>query len=354
MPTPSPTTHLFLGTYTRTTSRGVYRLPFNALTGALGEPVLVAEAKNPTWLAWSADHRFMYVTDAGLEGVRAYAVDPLTGDLTFLNQQPSGSGHPTHLVAEASGRMLMSANYGSGTVTAWPLHADGSLGARSAFAQHTGSSINPERQKEPHAHGVTLSPDQRFLFVPDLGIDKVMIYAIDPAAASFAPHTQSSVSVPPGSGPRHLAFSPDGRHAYVINEMGGTISVFAYDGAAGQLTLVESVPTLPKEFEGANKTAEVVVHPSGRYVYGSNRGHDSIVAYTRDPQTGRLVHLETVPSGGRSPRHFDLSPDGTWLMALHEDTHNGCVFRVDVATGRLTRTAHSLTVPQPVCVLFAP
>lgn len=354
MPTATQPTGLYLGTYTRTTSRGVYRVPFDASSGALGEPALVAEAKNPTWLAWSAHRRYLYVTDAGLEGVRAYAMDAATGALTFLNQEGSGAGHPTHLVAEVSGRMLISANYGSGTVTAWPLHPDGSLGPRSALAQHIGSSVNPERQKEPHAHGVTLSPDQRFLFVPDLGIDKVMIYAIDPATATFAPHTQASVAVPPGSGPRHLAFSPDANHAYVINEMGGTISVFAYEATAGRLTLMETVPTLPEDFDGANKTAEIVVHPSGRYVYGSNRGHDSIAAFTRNPQTGSLTHLETVPSGGRSPRHFDLSPDGTWLVTLHEDSHDGCVFRVDAETGRLTRTEHSLHVPQPVCILFGP
>jgi 6-phosphogluconolactonase len=350
----STTTHLYLGTYTRTTSRGIHRVAFDARTGALGQPDLVAEAKNPTWLAWSPDRRTLFATDAGLEGVRAYAVDPADGSLHLRNQRPSGAGHPTHLAVDASGRMLLSANYGSGTVTAWPIQPDGSLGERSGFAQHTGSSVNPERQKEPHAHGVTLSPNQRFAFVPDLGIDQVKVYAIDPATATFRPHTTPSAAVPPGSGPRHLAFSPDGRHAYVINEMGGTVSVFAYEAAAGTLAPVETVSTLPADFSGANKTAEIVVHPNGRYVYGSNRGHDSIVVYARDERTGRLAHVETVPSGGRSPRHFDLSPDGAWLVTLHEDTHDGYVFRVDPATGRLTRTEHTLSVPQPVCVLFGP
>jgi 6-phosphogluconolactonase len=214
--------------------------------------------------------------------------------------------------------------------------------------------VNPERQKEPHAHGVTLSPDQRFLFVPDLGIDQVMIYAVDPATATFRPHATPSVGVPAGGGPRHLAFAPDARHAYVINEMGGTVSVFSFDAAAGSLALVETVPTLPPDFSGPNKTAEVVVHPNGRYVYGSNRGHDSIVVFTRNPHDGRLSHLETVPSGGRSPRHFDLSPDGNWLVTLHEDSDDGFVFRVDPASGRLVRTPHAFSVPQPVCVLFGP
>jgi 6-phosphogluconolactonase len=346
--------HLYIGTYTRTTSRGVYRLAFDARTGALGEPVLVAEARNPTWLAWAPDRRTMFVTDAGLEGVRAYAVGSSGDSLRLLNHQPSGAGHPTHLIVDASGRMLVSANYGSGTVTAWPIRPDGSLGEPSALVRHTGSSVDPERQKEPHAHGVTLSPDQRFLFVPDLGIDKVMIYAIDPASATLSPHTQSSVSVPAGGGPRHLAFAPDGRHAYVINEMGGTVSVFAYDAAAGHLDPVETVPTLPEGYTEPNKTAEIVVHPNGHYVYGSNRGHDSIVVYARNPADGRLTPVETVPSGGRSPRHFDLSPDGNWLVTLHEDSHDGFVFRVDPGSGRLTRTPHTLSVPQPVCVLFGP
>lgn len=344
--------HLYFGTYTRTTSRGVYRASFDSSTGAIGEPVLVAEGKNPTWLAWSPDRRTMYVTDAGLEGVKACTVNPSTGDLTFLNAQPSGGGHPTHLVVDASGQMLISANYGSGTVTAWPLLPNGAIGPSSALIRHTGSSVNPERQKEPHAHGVTLSPDNRLVFVPDLGTDKVMVYAIDPASASLTAHTFAFAVVPPGSGPRHMAFAPDGRHAYVINEMGGTISVFAYDTHAGSLSPVQTISTLPAGFSAPNKTAEVVVHPSGRFVYGSNRGHDSLAVYARDSAAGTLSLIEIMPSGGRSPRHFELSPDGAWLISVHEDSHDGFVFRVDPGTGRLHLTGHGIKLPQPVCILF--
>lgn len=351
-PLPSAT-HLYIGTYTRTTSKGVYRIPFDAATGALGSPGLVAEAKNPTWLAPSPDRRSLYITDAGLEGVKAYAVNPDDGSLVFLNQQSSGAGHPTHLVVDATGRMAISANYGSGSVSSWPVLSDGSLGPVRPPIRHTGSSVNPERQKEPHAHGVTLSPDNRFAFVPDLGTDRIMAYVLDHASAGLSPHTPAFASVPPGSGPRHLSFSPDGRHAYVINEMGGTISVFSYDPAAGALAPIETVSTLPAGFAGTNKTAEVVVHPSGHYVYGSNRGHDSIAVFARDAASGQLSLVEIVSSGGKSPRHFELSPDGRWLISVHEDSHDGFVFAVDAKTGRLTRTAHGLAVPQPVCVLFA-
>jgi len=358
--TPSPTvmaspfspSHLLLGTYTRTTSKGVYRAPFDDRTGEVGPPECIIEAKNPTWLAWSPDHANVYVTDAGLEGIKACGRDPATGAWTVLNQQASGAGHPTHVVIDATGRMAISANYGTGTVTSWPRLPDGTLGPARTLIRHQGSSINPDRQKEPHAHGVTLSPDNRFVFVPDLGTDKVMAYVLDHARAELTPHVHAFTPVPPGSGPRHLSFSPDGRHAYVINEMGGTIASFAYDAHEGRLTLLGVVPTLPSDFNGANKTAEVIVHPRGHVVYGSNRGHDSLVVFARDPATGLLTWRQTVPSGGRSPRHFDLSPDGRWLVALHEESNDGYVFRVDPATGQLERTNHHFQVPQPVCVLF--
>lgn len=348
-----PATHLYFGTYTRTASEGIYRATFDADTGALGQPRPVARLKNPTWLAWSPDRRHLYANDAEHGAVQAYAVDPTHDTLTALNQQPTGGGHPTHLVVDATGRLLITANYGSGTVTAFPVRPDGSLGERSAFFQHEGSGPNRERQQSAHPHGVTLAPDNRFAFVPDLGTDRIVAYALDPAAATLRPHPAGTVPVEPGAGPRHLSFSRDGRHAYVINEMGGTITGFAYDATAGRLTEIQTIATLPPDFTGANKTAEIVLHPNDRYVYGSNRGHDSLAAYVRDPDTGILRLSGFTPSGGRSPRHFDVSPDGRWLITTHEDSDDVHVFRLDPATGTLHPTSHQLAVPQPVCVLFA-
>lgn len=351
-----PPTHLYIGTYTKTTSQGIYVLDFDPATGALGEPRLVAAINSPTWLAFTPDRRTLLAVDSKTEGgaVASFAVDPASRHLRPLSVQATGGGGPCHLIADPSGRMVVAASYGSAVVSSFPLHADGSLGPRAAFAQQTGSGPNASRQEKAHAHGTTLSPDGRFVFVPDLGTDQIFTYALDPANAIFTAHDPAYVRLAPGAGPRHIEFSPDGRHAYVINELDGTITAFSYNAAAGALTPSQTLTTLPPEFTAFNKTAEIIVHPNGSFVYGSNRGHDSIVAYTRDPATGTLTFLEHTPSGGKSPRHFALSADGTWLITAHEESDDLHVFRVDPANGRLTKTPHTATVPMPVCVLFAP
>ncbi len=349
-----PPSHLYVGTYTRTTSQGIYELAFNPETGELGEPQLAAEIANPTWLSWAPDRRTLLSVDAGGAGsVASFSVLPSApASLVPLSSRPTGGGSPCHVVADASGRMVLAASYGEAVVSSFPLHADGTLGERTGYVKHVGSGPDAGRQNEAHAHGVTLSPDNHFAFVPDLGSDKVFAYVIDPATATFTAHNPAFLAVAPGSGPRHLEFSPGGANAYLINEMGGTIVAFDYDSGKGILTPVQTISTLPEGFRGANKTAEIAVHPNGRFVYGSNRGHDSIVVYARDPATGRLTLVEHTPSGGKSPRHFALSPDGAWLITAHEESDDLFVFRVDPQTGRLTKTIHTATVPMAVCILF--
>lgn len=350
-----PPTHLYVGTYTRTTSQGIYSVPFDAETGALGEPQLVAEIPSPTWLSFSPDRRTLLAVDSsGKGGVASFSVLLGARTLAPLSQQATGGGSPCHVVADASGRMVLAASYGEAVVSSFPLFADGRLGPRTGFVQQTGHGPNRARQEKAHAHGVVLSPDNRFVFVPDLGADKIFVYAIDPATATFEPHDPAFVAVEPGAGPRHLEFAPGGRHAYVINEMGGTITSFHFDPAAGVLSPFQTIPTLPEDFSGANKTAEIAVHPQGRFVYGSNRGHDSIAVYERDLTSGELTLIEITSTGGQSPRHFALSPDGTWLITAHESSDDLHVFRIDPSNGRLRSTGHSAQMPMPVCVVFAP
>ncbi len=352
---------VYIGTYTDdSSSQGIYALRFDPANGTMSEPILAAEARNPTFLALHPDKQHLYAAGELLPpaepktgGITAFAIDATTGKLALLNQQPTGGGGTTHLVVDATGRMVIAANYGSGYVCALPVESDGRVGARSAFFQLTGPlGPNKDRQDKPHAHSVTLSPDNRFAFVCDLGLDRVFSYRIDPAHATLTPNEPAFVSTPPGVGPRHSKFSADGRFFYVINEMGGSVSVFAYDAAQGALTLKQTIPSLPADFHDLNTSAEIRIHPNGRFVYASNRGHDSITVFARDAQTGLLSLVEIVPCGGKHPRNYALSPDGNWLLCANRDTNNVVVFRVDAESGRLTLTKNSVTIGRPVCVLF--
>lgn len=351
---------MFIGTYTRTTSRGIYSVRLDLANGTLGAPQLAAEAQNPTFLALAPDKKHLYAggelrgTIANPQGgVTAFAVDATAGTLQFLNQQPTGGGGTTHVAVDATGRMATVANYGSGYVAALPIGADGRLGERSAYFDLQGPlGPNTARQDKSHAHSVTFSPDNRFLFADALGLDRVFVYRVDPAHAALTPNDPPFAIAPPGVGPRHSKFSADARFFYLLNEMGGSICVYAYDAARGGLTLKQTIPTLPADFHGENTCAEIRLHPNGRFLYASNRGHDSLAVYTRDPAAGTLTLVEIVPSGGKHPRNFALSPDGRWLVCANRDTDNLVVFRVDAATGRLTPTGHTATVGLPVCVLF--
>jgi 6-phosphogluconolactonase len=346
---------IFLGTYTRNGSKGIYTVRLDGDTGALSAPALAAESPDPAWVTLSPDKKFLYAIHPTAAQAIGFSVDAAKGSLTPLPAAASPAANPpSHLAVDATGRTLLAANYRDGYVAAITIRADGTLGAPTVI-KHEGRGPNAQRQDRAHVHSVTLSPDNRFVIVADLGLDKIFSYALDPAAAKLTPASPPFVATEPGAGPRHFKFGPDGKHAYAINELNNTITAYDYDAIRGSLTPRQVVRTLPDDFQGANTTAEVRVHPSGKFVYGSNRGHDSIAVFAvADPTSSRLSAepVEIVLTGGKTPRNFALTPDGKWLVCAHQDTPLLTVFRVDAATGRLTRTPHTAEVPACVCVLF--
>ncbi|AOS43374.1 6-phosphogluconolactonase [Lacunisphaera limnophila] len=353
---------IFLGTYTPAggESRGIYSVRLDPVSGHLSEPVLVAATPNPTFLAWHPDGRTLYAlsesgTVDGKAGgaLAAFRYDAATGSLSPLNTEATGGIGLAHVAVDASGRTAAVISYNGGYTAAFPLLADGRLGARTSLIPHTGPlGPHAQRQDKPHPHSITYSPDNRFVYVCDLGLDRVFHYRLDPAAATLTP--AGTTATAPGAGPRHSKFSADGRFLYVINELNGTIGVFAAEPASGALTPVQAIGTLPADFTGTSICAEIRLSPDGRFVYGSNRGHDSLVVFARDAAAGTLTLVEIVPTGGKHPRNFNLSPDGRWLVCGNRDSNNVTVFAVNPASGRLTRTAQTLSAPQAVCVLFAP
>lgn len=344
---------IYLGTYTRSGgSRGIYAVRLDGETGRLGAPIIAAEATDPAWLALTPNKSFLYAIHDSPAQAIGFAVDAATGDLRPLPAASSPTAQPpSHLAVDATGRVLLAANYREGYVASMVIHPNGSLGAPQII-KHEGKGPHPTRQEKSHVHSVTLAPDNRFVIVCDLGVDKIFSYALDDATAKLTPASPPFVATAPGAGPRHFKFSPDGEHAYAINELANTIAAYDYDATRGALTARQVVSTLPADFKGANTTAEVRVHPNGKFVYGSNRGHDSIAVFAVDAATGKISLVEIVASGGKTPRNFALSPDGRWLVCGHQDTPLITVFRVDPATGRLTRTEHTAPVPACVCVLF--
>ncbi len=344
---------IFIGTYTRTTSQGIYAVRLDAATGALSAPVLAAATPNPSFLALSPGQEFLYAASESAAMAAAFATDLGAGTLRPLQApQSSGGVAPCHLAVDPTGHALVVANYHTGIVAAIPLQPDGTLGAPHVIP-HSGHSVDPVRQTSPHVHCVNLSPDGRFVLVCDLGLDRIFSYRLDAARALLAPAATPFAATAPGTGPRHLAFGAGGRHVYAITEMGNTVVACDYDPATGALTPRQSLPTLPPDFKGASSGAEIQVHPNGRFLYASNRGHDSIAVFAIDGATGRLTPVEITPCGGKNPRSFSLSPDGAWLVCANQNSDSLTVLRVDAATGRLTPTGHTAHVPLPVCVLFA-
>lgn len=344
---------IYIGTYTRETSKGIYALKLDATTGELSEPTLAAETKNPSYLALSPDHRFLYAVSEADAMAVPFAVGP-KGELSVLQPpQPAEGKAPCHLVVDQTGQTLLVANYQTGVLASIPILPDGKLGHAGSIIRHVGSSVNPERQSSAHMHSVTLSPDNRYVIACDLGLDKIFTYRVDVAAAKLSPAEPPFILTKPGAGPRHFAFSPDGKFGFCITEMGATIIAYRYNAENGSLKELDSQSTLPAGFKGTNTCAAVRVHPNGRFVYGSNRGADTIAVFAFDETTGVLTPVEIVPSGGKNPRDFALSPDGKWLISAHQDSKSLVVFGVDSNTGRLTRTASTATISMPVCVLFA-
>jgi len=351
----------YIGTYTQKNSKGIYVFRLNSSTGKLTPLGLAAETTSPSYLAIHPNHRFLYavaeVNNFGGQksgAVSAFSIDRSTGKLTLLNQVSARGSGPCHVMVDPTGKTLLVANYDSGSVAALPVGQDGRLREASAAIQHHGTSVNPERQEGPHAHCINNSPDNRFVLAADLGLDQVLVYRFDPARGSLAPNDPPFGKTPPGAGPRHFAFHPNGRFVYVINEIQCTASTFSYDAQRGALKLLATVSTVPKDYKVTkdDSTAEIRVHPSGKFVYGSNRGPDSIAVFSVDSTTGTLHPIEYVSTQGKTPRGFNIDPTGSYLIAGNQDSDSLVVFRIDQKTGRLTPTGQKLEAYAPVDVEF--
>jgi 6-phosphogluconolactonase len=372
-----PADLVWFGTYTggkpdsAETSAGIYVASFDPTTGRLSPPRLAAAAKNPSFLAFHPTLPVAYAvsevtTDEGRPGggIAAFTIDEASGGLTEINRQSSGGAGPCHVSVDPTGRTVLAANYGGGSVICLGIGADGRLapavpGTPGGFIQHVFSGADEtggaaKRQAKPHAHSIYPTPDARFAIACDLGLDKVFVHALDVERAVLTPHATAHVAA--GAGPRHFALHPAGRHGYSVNELDLTVTAFAFEPEAGRLTPIQTLSTLPPDVADRTgfSTAEIVVHPSGRFVYASNRGHDSIAMYTVDEASGRLSFLGTEPIRGKTPRNFVLDPTGRFLLAAGQQSDTVTVFAVDEATGRLAFTGQSEAVPAPVCIRFRP
>jgi 6-phosphogluconolactonase len=357
---------MYVGTYTEqdSTSKGIYAYRFDSATGQVLPVGLAAETINPSFLAIHPNHRFLYAvnelkdyTGQKSGAISAFAVDRTTGKLTLLNQVASHGSDPCYVSLDKTGKFLMVANYTGGSVAVFPLLEDGRLGEASAFVQHTGHGTNPERQEAPHAHSIDVSRDNRFAIVDDLGLDATLSYHFDAVKGSLTPQSNTEATVAkaaPGAGPRHYALHPNGKFAYVINEMASTVSAFRYDAGTGELRPLQTISALPKDYSGRREAAEIQVHPSGKFLYASNRGHDSIAVFAIDRIKGTLTPIEYVSTRGAGPRHFEFDPTGSLLFAANEKSDDIVTFRINPQTGRLTPTGKTLEVSQPVCIKFVP
>jgi 6-phosphogluconolactonase len=355
---------VYVGTYTtgKSTSKGIYlfQLQSKGNVDTLVPLGVAGETVNPSFLDIDRRRRLLFAVSEvnNFEGktvgaVSAFSIDPATGKLTLINQQPSMGTGPCHLVLDKAGKHVLVANYGSGSIAVLPVASDGRLGEPTATVQHTGSSVNPQRQKGPHAHCLILDPANRFAFACDLGLDKVMVYRYDADKGTLTPHDPAFAAVEPGAGPRDMVFRPDGRFAYVGNEMASTITAFSYDAGAGRLTEIQAISTLPADFQGQNSIAELAVHPSGKYVYISNRGHNSVAAFSVDSAKGTLTLLQHQDTGGRTPRHFGIDADARHLIMANQQSDSLLVSRID-NSGRLTPSGELVSAPTPVYVAFLP
>ena len=328
---------------------------FDTDTGALTKPEFLLEAPEPAYFVITPDGRHLYTCNSGNNAtVSAYEIDPHTGHLTFLNRGATGGGDTSYVSLDQTGHYALAANYDGGSIAVFALKPDGGLGARTAFVQHTGSGINPQRQTHAYAHSIVTDPDNKFALAADLGLDKLFVYRFDARDGSLQPNDPPFVTVKPGSGARHVKFHPNGKWVYLITEMGCTIYAFNWNAANGTLAEFQSVSTLPEDFKGVSTCAEMLVHPNGKFLYGSNRGHDSLAVFAIDAASGRLKLLECVACGGKTPRNFAFDPTGKWILCANQDGNNAVVFRIDENTGRLTQTGQPVSVPTPYCPRFLP
>jgi 6-phosphogluconolactonase len=332
----------YIGTYTSGASQGVYQSSLNLGNGTFGPTNLAGATSDPSFVALSPDRRFLYSVNEMEGTVSAFSVDPVSGRLAFLNQQPSNGSSPCHLVVDSTGRNVIVANYGGGSITMYPVQTNGMLGAASAHYQDPGTS--------PHAHCVAIDQNDHYVFVCDLGLDQVRSYVLDPQAGTLATNTAFITSVPAGSGPRHITFDPQYKRAYVICETSSQIIGFNYNSADGTLASFQTVSTLPPGYTNGNTCAEIVVHPSGKFVYGSNRGYNSVAVFSVDPDDGTLTPVQQQPVGA-TPRNFAIDPTGSWCIVANQDSSTVQLYSIDPQTGKLTYAGQSLSVSTPVCIL---
>ena len=349
---------LYIGTYTSGKSEGIYIYRMNPNTGQLTHFNTVKGVADPSFLAIDPRRRWLYAVNeveqfAGKRtgALSAFVIEQATGNLTFRNQQPTAGAAPCHLFVDKNSRFVLVANYYGGNIAVLPINSDGSLLAVADLKQHQGSSVNKERQEAPHAHYIQLDSQNRRAFAVDLGLDRVMVYEFDSKSGKLSPNKVAWLQLKPGDGPRHLAFHPTEKFAYVINELSNTITALTYDKTTGAFGGLPTVPTLPKDFTGANTTAEIVISPSGKFLYGSNRGHDSIVSFQIDQDTGRLTYIEHVPTQGKTPRNFAIDPTGKFLLVANQESDTIVTFRINQVTGKLEATGQVVQVPTPVCIL---
>jgi len=344
---------VYFGSHSSAPGAGFSLAHFNPDTGVLTRPEFLLAAKEPAFFVLSPDGSRLYSCNSGSPGgLSAYAVEPRTGRLTLLNRVLAGGGDTSFITLDHTGRYVLVANYNGGNIAAFALRPDGSIGDWTAFDQHTGKSVHPGRQTKAYAHAIVLDPTNRFALVPDLGVDKLYIYRFDEKTGALTPNNPAFAAIAPGSGPRHVRFHPNGHWVYLINELASTIAAFTWDSVHGTLTPLQTVTTLPADFSGTSTCAELEVHPNGRFLYGSNRGHDSLAVFAIDQTSGLLTPVEHVASGGKTPRNFAFDPTSRWIVLTNQDSSNAVVFRVDAATGRLTRTGDPVPVPAPFCERF--
>ncbi|MFM2123677.1 MAG: 6-phosphogluconolactonase [Acidobacteriota bacterium] len=354
----SAQTIAYIGTYTQGFARGIYSLRYDGKSGGL-TPLAVIPSVSPSFLAVSPNRRVLVAVNESRRyngilnsgSVSSFSIDPATGDLAPISVVPSRGADPAHLSFDRTGKWLFVANNGGGSIAVFPVAGDGTLSDAAHVVEHQGASnANPVRQEAPHVHSVDISPDNRFLYVADLGKDEIAVYDFDAASGRLTPHTQAALK--PGSGPRHIAFSRDRRYLYVVSELSATVTTFRHDAATGSLEELQTISTLPMGYRGDKSAAEIAVDPSGRFLFASNRFHNSIAAFSIDAEQGRLSLIGIVATQGRTPRHFAIDSEGAHLIVANQDTDTLTVFNIDPDSGALTLASEPLGVPRPVCVLL--
>jgi len=352
---------VYVGTYTAEQSKGIYAYRFDAATGQFTPLGLVAETSNPSFLAVHPNHKILYaVNETGnfqnqsSGAITAFAIDSRTGKLTLLNQVASRGADPCYVAVDKTGKYVLVANYGGGSVAVFPVLKGGKLGEATSVLQYKGTGANPERQESPHAHWIDFSPDNRFVIAADLGLDHLNVYKFGTSKGSLVPNQPAVVQLQPGAGVRHFAFHPNARFAYAVNEMQSSVVSFAYDPAHGTLHELQTISMLPKGFSGKNDAAEIQIHPNGKFLYASNRGHDSIAVFSIDPSKGTLTPVQYVPTQGKAPRYFAIDPSGSRLWVANQNSGTIVIFQIDPTSGRLTSTGQVLQIASPVCLRFVP